>query len=67
MEILLNQQPRTVVPFCPLQQLLDELLPERQTGIAVAINNAVVPKTQWSSRILNEKDNIVIISATQGG
>jgi sulfur carrier protein len=67
MEILLNQQPHTLAAPCPLQQLLDEVIPHKQKGIAVAINNAVVPKTQWASRMLHEKDNIIIISATQGG
>ena len=38
-----------------------------QKGIAVAVNNAVVPKTEWQSKILNENDKITIIKATQGG
>ena len=38
-----------------------------QKGIAVAVNNAVVPKAEWSTKILNENDKITIIKATQGG
>ncbi|MEO8759802.1 MAG: sulfur carrier protein ThiS [Bacteroidia bacterium] len=38
-----------------------------QKGIAVAVNNTVIPKTEWATKILNENDKITIIKATQGG
>ena len=38
-----------------------------QKGIAVAVNNAVIPKTEWATKTLNENDKITIICATQGG
>jgi sulfur carrier protein len=38
-----------------------------QKGIAVAVNNTVVPKAEWQNRILNENDKITVIRATQGG
>ena len=38
-----------------------------QKGIAVAVNNTVVPKAEWQNKILNENDKITIIRATQGG
>jgi sulfur carrier protein len=38
-----------------------------QKGIAVAVNNVVVPKTEWQNKFLNENDKITIIKATQGG
>lgn len=36
-------------------------------GIAVAINQTVIPKIDWSKTSLKENDNITIIKATQGG
>jgi len=36
-------------------------------GIAVAVNETVVSKTQWSDFHLKENDQILIITATQGG
>lgn len=36
-------------------------------GIAVAVNNSVIPKAEWQNKILNENDKITIIKATQGG
>lgn len=38
-----------------------------QKGIAVAINNAVIPKAEWSTLKLADSDKITIIKATQGG
>lgn len=37
------------------------------TGIAVAVNNRMVPRTEWDSFALNEGDNILIIKAVCGG
>lgn len=36
-------------------------------GIAVAVNNQVVPKTEWPNKILFENDKVTVIRATQGG
>ena len=36
-------------------------------GIAVAVNQTVIPKTKWDQTIIKENDNIIIITATQGG
>jgi sulfur carrier protein len=36
-------------------------------GLAVAVNNTVIPRTTWSNFQLNENDTITIIHATQGG
>lgn len=38
-----------------------------ERGFAVAVNNKVIPKTNWEQYILNENDNILIIKASQGG
>jgi len=36
-------------------------------GIAVAVNNQVVPRTQWGDHALVPEDQVLVISATQGG
>ncbi len=38
-----------------------------QRGIAVAVNNTVISKSEWEKYQLNENDKITIITATQGG
>lgn len=67
MEILLNNQPKEISGQPSVQQLLNEVVGEKQKGIAVAINNTVVQKTHWSQHFIQESDNILIIKATQGG
>ncbi|MCL2039702.1 MAG: sulfur carrier protein ThiS [Bacteroidetes bacterium] len=36
-------------------------------GIAVAVNNFVIPKAQWDNCLLNDNDKITIIKAVSGG
>jgi len=36
-------------------------------GIAIAVNDAVVPRSQWQLRTLQEGDKIEIVRAVQGG
>ena len=36
-------------------------------GVAVALNQRVIPKSQWSETKLNNQDNILLLTATQGG
>jgi sulfur carrier protein len=51
---------------CNLQRLSQELnFP--QTGIAVAVNNRMIPRAQWEHYILNEHDDLIIIKAVCGG
>ncbi len=68
MEITINDQVKNL-PDSPLtiQQLLDMEIPEKQKGIAVAVNNAVVPKADWQTKNILQNDSILIIKATQGG
>jgi len=36
-------------------------------GIAIAVNDSVVPRSQWDSFIIKENDDILIIKAARGG
>ena len=38
-----------------------------QKGIAVAINNNVIPRAEWDTYILKAEDKMTLIKATQGG
>jgi sulfur carrier protein len=68
MELKINNQIKQFpLDSLTVQALLDLEIPEKQNGIAVAINANVIPKTNWNTHILNPTDDILIISATQGG
>lgn len=36
-------------------------------GIAVAVNNKVITKSQWNTFLISENDKITLIRPTQGG
>ncbi|RTY71547.1 sulfur carrier protein ThiS [Flavobacterium sp. LB2P53] len=68
MELKINNQTKQfATDSLTVQALLDLEIPIKQNGIAVAINNSIIPKSDWNSHIIQETDNILIISATQGG
>ena len=66
MIIKVNESPREIINTATVQQLLDELQISIN-GIAIAINNTVVKKEDWSVSYLQENDNVLIIRSTQGG
>ncbi|AWM34198.1 sulfur carrier protein ThiS [Hymenobacter nivis] len=53
------------------QQLLQELLAglglAQPHGLAVALNDAVVPRAEWATCAVQPHDRLTIIRATQGG
>jgi sulfur carrier protein len=68
MDFTLNNQPKSLNEnSISVMQLLDMEMPGRQKGIAVAINNKIVPKTDWEKTIVLQHDSVLIIKATQGG
>lgn len=68
MEIIVNNQSRKLPEDrITVQQLLQQEIPGKQSGIAVAINNQIVSKSNWEQTCIADKDNILIIRATQGG
>ncbi len=51
---------------CNLLQLSEELiLPAK--GVAMAVNNMMIPRSDWATQALKEGDQIVIIKAACGG
>lgn len=66
MQIILNDKPMTLTEGITLAQLLLELEQDKP-GVAVALNQAVVARSQWAEQILNENDNITLFHAIAGG
>ena len=67
MEITVNQQIYQINADCNVQHLFSAVLNQPTQGLAIAINQNIVPKTQWESHLLQSDDQIIIIKATQGG
>ncbi|MDB5280662.1 MAG: thiamine biosynthesis protein ThiS [Ferruginibacter sp.] len=67
MEITFNNHTQQIQERSSIQIILNDLIGEKQKGIAVAVNETVVPKTQWDSYVLQTGDKVLVIKATQGG
>lgn len=42
-------------------------LVEQTRGVAVAVNGAMVPKSEWSNRLLVDGDRVEVLTAAAGG
>ena len=51
----------------PLSVFLKNQDQHYDTGVALAVNDQIVPRQQWDSYLLKPNDNILIITAVQGG
>lgn len=67
MEININNVLESVPPKSTLYDLVTAQTKANTQGIAVAINEHVIPRAQWTSTPIHPNDQILIIKATQGG
>lgn len=67
MRILVNDEPRDVAEAATLATFMHSLQLPSFDGVAVACNEAVVPRDRWDAHPLRESDRLLIIHATQGG
>jgi len=67
MEVLVNNKLYAVQPSTTVAALLQFIQLPSAKGIAIAINNQVIPKTRWEQQTLQAADKVTIIRATQGG
>ena len=66
MQIKVNNETKQISSTTTVNDLVTELNIQTN-GIAIAINNSVVKRTTWTSRLLQDQDDILIIKSTQGG
>ncbi len=67
MNVRVNDKPHAVADAATLHDLLAELGHAAKRGVAVAVNDAVVPRSTWAVHVLAEGDRVLVIQATQGG
>ncbi|GAB1440196.1 sulfur carrier protein ThiS [Providencia sp.] len=66
MHIIINDQTMEFESPLTINQLFAAL--ERPTaGTALAINQVIIPKSQWDSHLVNDQDNILLFQAIAGG
>ncbi len=67
MQISINNQSYTFDEPVSLEHAVESLSLEDTTGIALALNEEIIPRSQWSETILTNEDKIIIIGAVAGG
>lgn len=73
--IVVNGEQHEVLPETSVDELLAEYVPYlvqgesggRVRGFAVALNDAVVPRSAWSHTAVSEGDRVEIVTAVPGG
>lgn len=66
MKVYINQNESEVPEGITVKELLDRQQIAAE-GTAIAIDNKLVPKSEWSDRTLADGDKITLIRATFGG
>ena len=67
MNIYINNKLQELSGEAKIKDALDSLNVTSQKGIAVAVNNNVVPRAEWDAYTLQPGDKMTLIKATQGG
>jgi len=68
MDIFINGTPVVVAESASVSAALSAINHiSMQGGIAIAVNNQVVPRTEWENKQLQAGDQVTLIKATQGG
>ena len=67
MTIYINNKEQELPTQARITDALESLNITTQKGIAVAINNNVVPRAEWNAYALQPEDKMTLIKATQGG
>lgn len=65
--IKLNNQKITLPSGTTLYTFLNQNNLTNEGGVAVALNQDVIQQKNWSCKELKNNDEIIIITATQGG
>lgn len=66
MNVSVNGEPRELADPLSLDVLVATLT-TAPAGVAAAVNEAVVPRSQWAATLLGEGDRVEVLTAVQGG
>jgi sulfur carrier protein len=67
MEIQINNQSHHISEGTTVCQLICNILQLDTAGIALAINDQIVPRHFWESHQFQSRDTVLIIKAARGG
>jgi sulfur carrier protein len=64
--VSVNGQPREIPASTTVGQVVATLT-ALATGVAAAVNGEVVPRRAWPGTVLNDGDQVEVVTAVQGG
>ena len=64
-EIYVNGEQQQVPIDCNIDQLQQQFAPLQQ--VAIALNNQVLPRRQWTERLLVSGDQVLMFNLVAGG
>jgi len=67
MNIIINGHATDLPDNSAISDVLKHIQQTQTGGIAVAINDMVIPKGKWATHQVAEGDKVLIIKASQGG
>ena len=67
MQITINKQPYQFEENTSLENAIEILKLMETNGIALALNEEIVPRNEWKETVLYNEDKIIIIGAVAGG
>jgi sulfur carrier protein len=65
--IYINDKTYDFVQTQSIDDLMRTLKMDIGKGVAIALNNNVIPRSEWRSCVVNRNDKLILIKATQGG
>ncbi|HZX37251.1 MAG TPA: sulfur carrier protein ThiS [Streptomyces sp.] len=66
LNVSVNGEARELATGTTLDTLVADLT-AAPSGVAAAVNEAVVPRSQWSGTVLDDGDRVEVLTAVQGG
>ncbi|MEU3689205.1 sulfur carrier protein ThiS [Streptomyces narbonensis] len=66
MNVSVNGEARELTGPVSLDALV-ATLSTAPSGVAAAVNEAVVPRSEWAATLLGEGDRVEVLTAVQGG
>ena len=66
-QVTINRESFTLPETGTLADVLSLLEIRQPDGIAIAVNDTVIPKGEWEQYRLQSEDKVFVIRATQGG
>jgi sulfur carrier protein len=65
-QVTVNGDPQQLTDGMSLAELV-RTVSDRETGIAVAVNSEVVPRSGWHGTQIADGDQVDVVTAVQGG